>query len=1092
MSEGGGVQIVQLPGTPAEGRPAERGHETSDLLISPPGSTSTSADLAGGGIKLRAKSPKNKLKMTSMIGQLHREKITAKMLGESLRDRAQRWKAFRGIPFSVLMLVVYQLTMAAMFNIADINEVQRGIRDVLFTTVDTDGNTFADVNDVAGLYTWLDSGFVPLIWDSDSDGCPTGCTRADAINYMPASCLADRGKSCMDDRSCVLCPDGTVIDPNVPAGPGPGERMSMNPVPCTEAEEYVTYSSKATLGGSISPAGFIAAIESALGADAASMTVAVESFEQTVELTLTLADVDKAAFCDTCTDAFTQVYNGTDAAVCGQISADCAVLISPSYAEVAAGRRRLGSDTLQLTLSVTAAEPVRGVIVDLPAAEIVAGINAAGANFPDGLAALADGALVQEVTATTSAVEYSVGYALPTRAALADEGGWGKSFDAEATRASVTAALGPGNAAAVLAALQAQDSSVTSSELDVLAVSKAPRAIYVNANSQNEEYLPPPPPAPGGSDQALAGDASGSDDDASSSDGDASGSGGDVSGSGDASGSGGDASGSGGDASGSGDTPSGSGSQNAATDCEGSWGDWGACSAQCGQGQGTKSRSYTVSTAASGSGAACPADETETCNGGACADVDCEGSWGDWGACSAQCGGGTKSRSYTVSTAASGSGTACPSDETETCNQNVCQGGGGDGGGDGRRRLLGGSSPGGGMMAPGGGAMGPGGGAPQLSRRESSKKATKTYQEFNRVVGGCVIKQHISEKVPCEEHLGQEHKTHAEVVYKSDCHPPGNTGEPCYEGDLELWHEDGHNRSEAGVCNIQPTGESGSSGYGGEIAYLDFADSLCQAKAAIASLQENAWLGATTVDANVEVVLYNGELGLYSVIMLKVVFERGGSVDVTGLVTSAEVPSWTDGKLFLCGLYTLMTLTIVVGEFGELFAGPKAYVKDFWNVLDLAIIGMWVAQVALYLLYSSHLSEAFGILTEDEEKAIPPRWLMIFVLEMAEVIEINHTIRTMGAVLLIMLVLRVIKMCQYHPKLYFITRTIAMASEQLVPFGLVFCIIQYCFAAAAIALFGPNIAGLRDMTSAVLTIFDLLNGEFELTEFSLNPLSSPF
>merc|ERR1711871_1722676 len=67
-------------------------------------------------------------------------------------------------------------------------------------------------------------------------------------------------------------------------------------------------------------------------------------------------------------------------------------------------------------------------------------------------------------------------------------------------------------------------------------------------------------------------------------------------------------------------------------DCAGTWSSWGACSATCGG--GTQSRSYTVSTPASGGGTSCPAShgemQSQQCNTGACP-VDCVGSWSSWG-----------------------------------------------------------------------------------------------------------------------------------------------------------------------------------------------------------------------------------------------------------------------------------------------------------------------------------------------------------------------------------------------------------------------------------------------------------------------------
>lgn len=54
--------------------------------------------------------------------------------------------------------------------------------------------------------------------------------------------------------------------------------------------------------------------------------------------------------------------------------------------------------------------------------------------------------------------------------------------------------------------------------------------------------------------------------------------------------------------------------------------------------------------------------------------VNCKGSWGEWGECSKECGGGTSARSYKVSVAASGGGKSCGDTRAQTkgCNADAC------------------------------------------------------------------------------------------------------------------------------------------------------------------------------------------------------------------------------------------------------------------------------------------------------------------------------------------------------------------------------------------------------------------------------------
>jgi len=116
-----------------------------------------------------------------------------------------------------------------------------------------------------------------------------------------------------------------------------------------------------------------------------------------------------------------------------------------------------------------------------------------------------------------------------------------------------------------------------------------------------------------------------------------------------------------------------------AVDCVGSWSGYGSCSATCGS--GVQSRTYTITTNAQNGGSQCPhlngATQTRTCNNDACPiAVDCVGSWSGYGSCSATCGGGVQSRTYTITTNAENGGSQCPhlngATQTRNCNNDAC------------------------------------------------------------------------------------------------------------------------------------------------------------------------------------------------------------------------------------------------------------------------------------------------------------------------------------------------------------------------------------------------------------------------------------
>jgi hypothetical protein len=116
--------------------------------------------------------------------------------------------------------------------------------------------------------------------------------------------------------------------------------------------------------------------------------------------------------------------------------------------------------------------------------------------------------------------------------------------------------------------------------------------------------------------------------------------------------------------------------------CVGSWSEWSACSTTACGTSGTQTRTYTLTTAATGGGnATCPlngAIETRPCTAPACPAVNCGGNWvtPSTSSCSSTtCGTpGTIQQYWVTTVAASNGGTACPSSSTMSapCNPTGC------------------------------------------------------------------------------------------------------------------------------------------------------------------------------------------------------------------------------------------------------------------------------------------------------------------------------------------------------------------------------------------------------------------------------------
>ena len=114
-------------------------------------------------------------------------------------------------------------------------------------------------------------------------------------------------------------------------------------------------------------------------------------------------------------------------------------------------------------------------------------------------------------------------------------------------------------------------------------------------------------------------------------------------------------------------------------DCEGEWSaEWSSCTETCGG--GIKTKTFTILKEADFGGVGCDNQTGDQiflpCNEESCP-IDCVGSWStEWSQCSKTCGGGERTKTFTITTPAAHSGVGCEKQTgdqmTEPCNTDPC------------------------------------------------------------------------------------------------------------------------------------------------------------------------------------------------------------------------------------------------------------------------------------------------------------------------------------------------------------------------------------------------------------------------------------
>lgn len=108
----------------------------------------------------------------------------------------------------------------------------------------------------------------------------------------------------------------------------------------------------------------------------------------------------------------------------------------------------------------------------------------------------------------------------------------------------------------------------------------------------------------------------------------------------------------------------------------GDWSSWGACSADCGKGKMTRERYVKGIRMRGGDGCSEPLTEIRDCDASSCGVVDCAWEdWSEWTNCSKPCAGGQHTRHRHIKDSPRNGGQPCDpidGDEVEPCNTKAC------------------------------------------------------------------------------------------------------------------------------------------------------------------------------------------------------------------------------------------------------------------------------------------------------------------------------------------------------------------------------------------------------------------------------------
>ena len=265
-------------------------------------------------------------------------------------------------------------------------------------------------------------------------------------------------------------------------------------------------------------------------------------------------------------------------------------------------------------------------------------------------------------------------------------------------------------------------------------------------------------------------------------------------------------------------------------------------------------------------------------------------------------------------------------------------------------------------------------------------------------------------------------------------------------------------------------------------------------------LKEGYYVDELTKDVRVTLINYNPYVECYT--YFEVRFSQSypsGEVKVnydhyTFNVASYEPDFHTAVRVILEILYYAFVVTTILEELWELAlarAHGKFYFTDAWNYIEIGCAALqvwnsinWVQLILAkdkflpqeqYVVYPLQAYRVGGLLANRNEPELAK--MLGMYDQAANIVSIERDYKNINMIVGFLLMFRLMKQLDFHPRLGVITRTLQQAFSSLMHFLAVFLVLMGMFMVLGIYAFGQNTDEFSDVHGAWFVFYHLLQGD---------------
>ncbi|XP_066275245.1 polycystin-1-like protein 2 [Branchiostoma lanceolatum] len=257
--------------------------------------------------------------------------------------------------------------------------------------------------------------------------------------------------------------------------------------------------------------------------------------------------------------------------------------------------------------------------------------------------------------------------------------------------------------------------------------------------------------------------------------------------------------------------------------------------------------------------------------------------------------------------------------------------------------------------------------------------------------------------------------------------------------------------------------------------YVSELTNVTEMDVTLAELETSCWIDHKTRAVFIEFIVYNPNCNLFSVVVLLAEFTAWGRVDTSVKVTTVRLymytTTWSYVVLGFQIVFVLITFYYFFKEMRKILLLGSGYLKIFWNVVDLCVCLLSLAEIGV-TLYTSYLLVDFN--RPGHHRKTTQTYSQYH--QAAGWYKINTYV--LGC-LVCVATLKLLKLCLFNKFVERGAKVIKMAARPLGGFMLIFAIVFSSFAMLAFLLLGASLEGYHSYISTMQTMLQMMLGSFD-------------